>query len=156
MKPFFSFSYGKTDALRLSSCIHCNRGGKWKLKMGAPELRGEKAGDWKPGEEWGCTWDGEGKSDPAAHLVVLNPGLWNHDVMHTEVFIHEILHVIDHSERCRGTRGWKKSIQHVLVTRIAQALAKFFHENDIVLVKRTPTATADTQITSNGPTDAPS
>lgn len=128
----FRFTYGKLDGLRTSRCDKCNAGGLWKGKIGAPELRGKKFHDWNPDKEDGCTWDGEDPKDPVEHVIVIHPELHSHPVRKTDVTLHEIFHVIDHTERCRDTPRWH--LPHAVITRLATALAKFLHENRLQIV----------------------
>jgi len=138
MKLLFRFTYGAGDTGE-SRCPDCINGGVWKLKVGAPELRNlkdKKLTSWKPEVEHGATWDGTSRSDPVPHTVVLNPSLWSTPILLVDTFIHEVFHVLDHTEGCRGTRGWKKPIPHPIVTRLASAFARFLHENDLEIVKK--------------------
>lgn len=134
MKLLHRFTYGAGDPVE-SRCRECANGGAWKLKVGAPEMKKGRSG-WKPELEHGATWDGMSKGDPAAHVVVLNPALWSTPILLVDTFIHEVFHVLEHTEHCRGTRGWKKAIPHPIITRLASAFAKFLHENDLEIVKR--------------------
>lgn len=137
MKPLHRFRYGSLDGLRDSRCDKCQKkGGLWLMKIGAPELRGEKFHDWRPEHEHACTWDGEDPKDPVEHVIVIHPELWQHPVLMTDVVIHEWLHVIDHTERCRDTPKWW--LPHSVITRIATALAKFLHENNLEIVAMPP------------------
>jgi len=134
LKFLTKFFYGSLDGLHHSRCDQCNeKGGLWRGRVGAPELRGKRFHDWRPEQEHACTWDGEDPKDPVEHVVVIHPELLRHKTLMADCVIHEWFHVIDHTERCRDTPGWY--LPHSVITRLATAFAKFLAENNLEIVQ---------------------
>jgi hypothetical protein len=125
------FTYGAGDPVTPTHCLRCRQGGRWVVKIGAPELQGGTIEHWNPKTDDGICFP---NTDVAKHVIVLNPELWSQPIRINEVFFHELFHAIDHAELSRKTEEWW--LPHSVIKRMGRALAKWMAENNLELVKR--------------------